>query len=221
VIDHQFRDNLWLESGRHPRALISSAIYCDGAIGDYSSDDEEIEREHHHSAPPDAAVLDAVPRDATTCLPIMPPVAQLFKALGAPSMLSVLRRGGLKIPPSIPDASRVLAILHAHPRMDLSQAYSFMWGPRANFLSFALEMDNADAVFALVSSGRAPVDDFRNRYVRSYADHIGMLYENPTAASSSRRTAPPSASSATSRHAAALRAGARTFSVFSRAFDGS
>ena len=166
VIDAQFQSQHWVTSLTRANALISRGVYCDGVIEHYFDDsDEEEEPEHHHCAPAGATLLDAVPRDAVPFLPTMPPIARLFEALGAPSPRAALRDGATS---SVPDASRVRAILDAHPRMDLSERYSFFFGPNANFLSFALEKDDPEIVFALVSSGRVDVSNFRACYDDTY-----------------------------------------------------
>ena len=164
AIDAQFQVALhWIESASRERVLVSSGVYCDGIIEQWDEDGPPTE--HHYCSPADATLLDAVPNDAVPFLPTIPPIARLFVALGAPSPGEAIREGKKS---SVPDASRVRAILDAHPLMDLSLGYKFLLGPETTFLSFALEKDDPETVFALVSSGRVQVDDFRVRYLYSY-----------------------------------------------------
>ena len=164
AIDAQFQVALhWIESASRERVLVSSGVYCDGIIEQWDEDGPPTE--HHYCSPADATLLDAVPNDAVPFLPTIPPIARLFVALGAPSPGEAIREGKKS---SVPDASRVRAILDAHPLMDLSLGYKFLLGPETTFLSFALEKDDPETVFALVSSGRVQVDDFRLRYLSAY-----------------------------------------------------
>jgi hypothetical protein len=96
-------------------------------------------------------------------------VAQLFEALGGPV-------DHVKERP--PDAAKVFE-LASDVTMDLQHSYFvFMRKVFVDALSFALSKNDAALVFALVSTGRCSVKNFRKRYKKAYSAFFAVAPES-------------------------------------------